>query len=195
MRVYLLLLLCIGSVPLCLAQDIPTRVNVRVRECRSLETLCQWVKPGRVVLEFLPVREAVGTSRGRAVRRGGRMEIDLVPGQYRVRAYPPGKLVSPSIVHVSGVRRSFAFTSYSMSFKDVGQIGDGEEGSPCRVTGCNGELCAATDIATPCTWSPTFQCLRGQRCEETHRGTCEWRKGVSISRCIERRINSGAGGG
>ena len=188
MRAYLLLLLCIGSVRLCLAQDILTHVEARVRECGNQDAGCRWTASGRMLLEFEPIGSEISIAHRRIVRRGGRVEIDLPPGRYYVRAYPPGRIVSPGIVHVSSVRRRFIFTSRPMPIDDAGPIGGGKDVSSCRITGCNGELCATSDVASSCNWSPAFSCLRSRRCVRAERGGCEWRDPPSIARCMDKRL-------
>ena len=188
MRICLLLLLCIGSVSLCLAQDRGARVGIRVRECGAHAGGCRWVKPGTVVLGFTAAHEGLGSTHARAVRRAGRLEVALIPGTYAVRAYPPGLVVRPGRIEVGAGRTSLVVTAYQALSEQAPGFGGGETSSPCRVTGCNGELCAAEDTQSSCEWSPAYSCLSRRHCISVAGGGCQWRDLPSITRCMERQL-------
>lgn len=187
LRVFLLVLLCIGSVPLCLAQDIRTHVDARVRECRAEGVGCGWMKPGRLVVEFASATSDRTKSGVGVVRRGGKLEVWLQPGRYNVRAHPPGMLVSPAVIEVSGPQRAITLNSYHVMSSERGS-GGGAASSTCKVTGCNGELCATEELASSCQWSPVFRCLSGRHCVASAEKGCEWRDLPSITRCIDRTL-------
>lgn len=48
----------------------------------------------------------------------------------------------------------------------------------CEVTGCNGEICAASSQPTDCEWRPEYACFASASCELLPSGQCGW---ISIS--------------
>jgi hypothetical protein len=56
---------------------------------------------------------------------------------------------------------------------------------PCVVTGCSGQMCADTDQASTCEWSPAYECydLYGT-CERATDGTCGWAANPELEACL-----------
>lgn len=59
-----------------------------------------------------------------------------------------------------------------------------EEPGSCVRTGCSGQVCADTDVATTCEWAPWYQCYRAAICGRSSAGTCEWQRTDEFVRCM-----------
>ena len=55
----------------------------------------------------------------------------------------------------------------------------------CRVTGCNGEICADQDVASPCVALPEVACYRDHGiCEVQPWGECGWASTPELDACL-----------
>jgi hypothetical protein len=55
----------------------------------------------------------------------------------------------------------------------------------CRPTGCNGEICASQDVASPCIALPEFACYREIGiCETQPWGGCGWTPTPELDECL-----------
>ncbi|HSN82196.1 MAG TPA: hypothetical protein VLS88_06430 [Polyangiales bacterium] len=55
----------------------------------------------------------------------------------------------------------------------------------CRPTGCNGEICANQDVASPCVALPEFACYQQLgRCELQPWGQCGWTPTPELDACL-----------
>lgn len=55
----------------------------------------------------------------------------------------------------------------------------------CRPTGCNGEICADQDVASPCVALPEFACYRELGiCEVQPWGECGWTNTPELDQCL-----------
>jgi len=50
-----------------------------------------------------------------------------------------------------------------------------QKDADCEVTGCSGEVCANTDVVTPCVWSDDYPNAQGYSCGCVSE-VCGWRK-------------------
>ncbi len=57
----------------------------------------------------------------------------------------------------------------------------------CRPTGCNGEICANQDVASPCVALPEFACYREAGiCEIQPWGQCGWTPTPELDECLSQ---------
>ncbi|MGB5695793.1 MAG: hypothetical protein WBM46_09085 [Polyangiales bacterium] len=57
----------------------------------------------------------------------------------------------------------------------------------CRPTGCNGEICASQDVASPCVALPEFACYREVGiCELQPWGQCGWTPTPELDECLSQ---------
>ena len=57
----------------------------------------------------------------------------------------------------------------------------------CRPTGCNGEICANQDLASPCVTLPEFACYRDVGiCEIQPWGQCGWTPTPELDECLSQ---------
>ncbi len=57
----------------------------------------------------------------------------------------------------------------------------------CRPTGCNGEICANQDVASPCVALPEFACYRDLGvCEVQPWGECGWTQTPELDECLSQ---------
>lgn len=57
----------------------------------------------------------------------------------------------------------------------------------CRPTGCNGEICANQDVASPCVALPEFACYRDAGvCEIQPWGQCDWTPTPELDACLSQ---------
>jgi len=55
----------------------------------------------------------------------------------------------------------------------------------CRPTGCNGEICADQDVASPCVALPEFACYREFGvCARQDWGGCDWTPNPELDMCL-----------
>lgn len=55
----------------------------------------------------------------------------------------------------------------------------------CRPTGCNGEICANQDVASPCVALPEFTCYREHgECKLQPSGQCGWTPTPELDQCL-----------
>ena len=55
----------------------------------------------------------------------------------------------------------------------------------CRPTGCNGEICASQDMASPCVALPEFACYADHgACELQPWGECGWTNTPALDQCL-----------
>jgi hypothetical protein len=60
-----------------------------------------------------------------------------------------------------------------------------EPPDPCRPTGCNNEICAAEDVASPCVALPEFACYAEYgECEIQPWGQCGWTRTPELDECL-----------
>lgn len=66
--------------------------------------------------------------------------------------------------------------------------GDGEliDDRRCRATGCNGEICADTEVTTTCLALPQYECLEYSQCVTRESGGCAWLETEPFEACMER---------
>jgi hypothetical protein len=56
----------------------------------------------------------------------------------------------------------------------------------CVVTGCSGELCAASEVASSCIFLPRYACFRDAECGRFGPGdTCAWKPTPELAMCLE----------
>jgi len=57
----------------------------------------------------------------------------------------------------------------------------------CRPTGCNGEICANQDLASPCVALPEFACYQELGvCEIQPWGQCDWTQTPELDQCLSQ---------
>jgi hypothetical protein len=57
----------------------------------------------------------------------------------------------------------------------------------CRATGCNGEICASQDVASPCVARPEFACYQELGiCETQPWGECGWTQTPELDLCLSQ---------
>jgi len=57
----------------------------------------------------------------------------------------------------------------------------------CRPTGCNGEICANQDVASPCVALPEFACYQEHGvCEPQPWGECAWTQTPELDECLSQ---------
>ena len=56
----------------------------------------------------------------------------------------------------------------------------------CVVTGCSGQICANTDVATTCEFLPVYACYRAPTTScGCFAGECGWERTAALAECIE----------
>jgi len=55
---------------------------------------------------------------------------------------------------------------------------------PCVVTGCSGQVCAASHVATTCEFLPEFACYQHADCGLQANGSCGWTPSGELQRCL-----------
>lgn len=61
---------------------------------------------------------------------------------------------------------------------------DVKNGGACVVSGCNGEICAASPMASACIWKEEFACYAAATCELGADGACGWKKTPELGSCL-----------
>ena len=55
----------------------------------------------------------------------------------------------------------------------------------CLVTGCSGQVCAESEVATTCEFRPEYACYKQySRCERSASGRCGWAATPELSQCL-----------
>ena len=57
----------------------------------------------------------------------------------------------------------------------------------CKVTGCSGTVCSATDVATTCEWAEWYACYKQAVCEQQANGTCGWTETPGFTSCMQQK--------
>lgn len=66
----------------------------------------------------------------------------------------------------------------------------------CRPTGCNGEICADQDVASPCVALPEFTCYEDfGECKRQPWGQCGWTPSPELDQCLSQFDCRGTGCG
>ncbi|HLC82763.1 MAG TPA: hypothetical protein VJI69_02965, partial [Bacteroidia bacterium] len=60
----------------------------------------------------------------------------------------------------------------------------------CVVTGCSGQVCASTQVATTCEYKDEYACYKTAVCEKQADGKCGWTMTDELKFCLG---NAGAG--
>lgn len=60
----------------------------------------------------------------------------------------------------------------------------GEKPRICMPTGCSGQLCSDTNVATTCEWKPEYDCYRSAMCTTQNNGDCGWVMDDTLTRCL-----------
>lgn len=56
----------------------------------------------------------------------------------------------------------------------------------CVITGCSGQVCAESELATTCEFRPEYACYKQySRCERRTDGRCGWAETPELSRCMQ----------
>lgn len=58
----------------------------------------------------------------------------------------------------------------------------------CLPTGCSGQICSDTDIASTCEWRPEYACYRSASCSTQSNGDCGWVMDDQLRRCLARSV-------
>ena len=56
--------------------------------------------------------------------------------------------------------------------------------SPCRRTGCSGQLCLPFDMNTTCEWMPEYACYHFTECVQLDDGSCGWEPTEDFKDCL-----------
>jgi hypothetical protein len=56
--------------------------------------------------------------------------------------------------------------------------------TPCKKTGCSGEVCAADDVITTCDWQPQYACYADATCERQPDGSCGFTETNALTSCL-----------
>lgn len=56
--------------------------------------------------------------------------------------------------------------------------------SECYPTGCNGQICADTEVITTCEFRAEYACYKAGRCERQTTGKCGWTETPELKRCF-----------
>jgi len=120
------------------------------------EGLAEPVAPGEVVTDPIRARE---------------------PGTWRLR-YAVGAHCSDAApleaAHCSVLRDDVLSNEFEV--EDAG----------CIVTGCSGQICAATEVASTCEWLPRYACFRDAECGRFGPGgSCAWKPTPELAMCLE----------
>lgn len=83
---------------------------------------------------------------------------------------------------------NFMCPADSKSFRDDCGCGCEKVAAPakCVVTGCSGEICADSDMMSPCIWKDSFACYKSATCERGADGKCGWRATPELSACLAK---------
>ncbi len=54
----------------------------------------------------------------------------------------------------------------------------------CMPTGCSGQICSATEVATTCEWRPEYACYRSATCSTQKNGDCGWVMDDELQQCL-----------
>jgi hypothetical protein len=65
----------------------------------------------------------------------------------------------------------------------------------CIVTGCSGQLCADTEIATDCAWTESYACYKKFGiCQRSMDGKCGWAETKELTSCLGSPTVKSCGG-
>jgi hypothetical protein len=56
--------------------------------------------------------------------------------------------------------------------------------SPCIISGCSSQVCAAESVITTCEFRPEFECYRDATCEKQPDSTCAWTPTPELTECL-----------
>jgi hypothetical protein len=66
----------------------------------------------------------------------------------------------------------------------------------CKVTGCSGQICSDTDVATDCSWTESYACYKKVGiCERDAAGKCGWKATEELKACLDSFSTSASCGG
>lgn len=63
----------------------------------------------------------------------------------------------------------------------------------CTISGCNGEVCASSAVATDCYWRPEYACFADALCKRLDDGLCGWTDGAELEQCLDSSTANDAG--
>lgn len=58
---------------------------------------------------------------------------------------------------------------------------------PCKISGCNGEICSDQNLVSACVFRPQNICFKTARCERQSDGSCDWTPTEELTRCIQEK--------
>jgi hypothetical protein len=65
----------------------------------------------------------------------------------------------------------------------------------CVVTGCSGQICAETDVASTCEWTESYACYKKYGiCQRGGDGKCGWADTKELSSCLASPTPKACGG-
>lgn len=78
--------------------------------------------------------------------------------------------------------------SYPVQLKCPSKTKGGcEADSDCKISGCNGEVCAEQEMTSICLYKPEFECYSLINCKCLN-GECGWEKTEEFSACLAGKI-------
>jgi len=65
-------------------------------------------------------------------------------------------------------------------------FGNASVGRACVVTGCSGQICAESEIASTCEYKPEYACYKDAICEQQATGECGWTSSDQLQACLSQ---------
>ena len=65
------------------------------------------------------------------------------------------------------------------------------EAKDCKRTGCSGQLCSDTEVASDCRWLPEYACYADATCERQADGACGWTEDAVLAACLAEHADGG----
>ncbi|MFT7625639.1 MAG: eight-cysteine-cluster-containing protein, partial [Myxococcota bacterium] len=62
------------------------------------------------------------------------------------------------------------------------------EPGQCVVSGCSGEICAASSLDSICIWEPWYECLALSTCGVNANGGCGWTQNDAFDACLQEAL-------